>query len=272
MNNEPEQPVEAQSSEPDSSSSSSVIKIAAKTEPKDILAGLVNDLNTLILVFIAAVYYLDCFSLLFLLRFLGQNQSTTAGIRIVVTSNLICILTHLFHSITQPEPREIWNHGGALVDFVGEKPPSRFKLLVYDVLIVSLQILHLALYYKKLSLEGKKDSGIPAPVLQDLEAEEAGVSRADPPERFDTEEGIDMQNLLPEGSNEPGNSSTDSAQDDTTIAIRKQDFKDVFLNTAVNAQSDDSAAAVRRFLDRVNTVRARRAAQETRAAGNTTAT
>lgn len=270
MNNEPEQPVEAQSSESDTSPS--IIKITAKTEPKEILAGLVNDLNTLILVFIAAVYYFDCFSLLFLLRFLGQNQSTTAGIRVVVTSNLICILTHLFHSITQPEPREIWNHGGALVDFVGEKPPSRFKLLFYDALIISLQILHLALYYKKLSLEGKKDSGIPAPVLQDLEAEEAGVSRADPPAHIETDEGIEMQSLLPEGSNEPGNSDTNTPQDDTTIVMRKQDFKEVFSNSAVNAQSDDSAAAVRRFLDRVNTVRARRAAQEARAATNTTPT
>lgn len=272
MNNEPEQPVEAQSSEPESSSSSSVTRIAAKTEPKDILAGLVNDLNTLILVFIAAVYYLDCFSLLFLVRFLGQNQSTTAGIRIVVTSNVICILTHIFHSITQPEPREIWNHGGALVDFVGEKPPSRFKLLLYDILIVTLQILHLALYYKKLSLEGKKDSGIPAPVLQDLEAEEAGVSRADPPAPIETEEGIEMQSLLPEGSYEPGNNEINGASSDTAILLRKQDFKDVFLNTAVNTQSDDSAAAVRRFLDRVNTVRARRAAQEARATTTTSAT
>lgn len=270
MNNELEQPVEAQSSE--SESSSSVTKIAARTELKDIVAGLVNDLNTLILVFIAAVYYLDCFSLLFLLRFLGQNQSTVAGIRVVVTSNLICILTHLFHSISQPEPREIWNHGGALVDFVGEKPPSRFKLLVYDVLIVSLQILHLALYYKQLSLEGKKESGIPAPVLQDLEAEEAGVSRADPPANIETEEGIEMQSLLPEGSNDPGKDHAEADQDDSMITLRRQDFKDVFLNTAVNAQSDDSAAAVRRFLDRVNTVRARRAAQEARAATNTTAT
>lgn len=268
MNNEPEQPVEAQSSEPEPLSP--IVKIAAKTEPKDILAGLINDLNNLILVFIAAVYYFDCFSLLFLLRFLGQNQSTTAGIRVVVTSNLICILTHIFHSITQPEPREIWNHGGALVDFVGEKPPSRFKLILFDVLIVGLQILHLALYYKKISLESKKEPRTPAPAPQDLEAEEAGISRADPPTNTETEEGIEMQSLLPEGSNDPEDRNTDTAQDDTTITLCKQDFKEVFFNTTGNGQSDESAAAVRRFIDRVNTVRARRAAQEARDTANPT--
>lgn len=274
MNNEPEQPVEAQSSqpEPDPEPSPSVIKLSAKSLPQDILAGLISELHNLILVLIAAVYYFDCFSLLFLLRFLGQNQLTTAGIRIVATTNIICILTHIFHSITQPEPREVWNHGGVLVDFVGEKPASRFKLLFYDFLIVSLQILQLALFYKKITIDGTRERETPAPI-QDLEAEEAGISRADPPASIETEEGIEMQSLLPEGSNDPGNRDAKAPVNDTTIILRKKDFKEVFLNTAANAQTEESSAvAVRRFIDRVNTIRARRAEVEARAAADTTTT
>lgn len=268
MNNEPEQPVEAQSSE---SEIPSITKLALKNE--HILARLINDLHNLILVLIAAVYYFDCFSLLFLLRFLGQNQITTAGIRIVATTNLICILTHIFHSITQPEPREIWNHGGILVDFVGEKPASRFKLLAYDTLIVGLQILQLALYYKKLTLDATTERETAAPI-QDIEAEEAGISRANPPANIETDEGIEMQSLLPEGSKDEESKDARTPLDDTTIILRKKDFKEVFLNTAANAQTEESSAvAVRRFIDRVNTIRARRAELEARAAtGTATAT
>lgn len=266
MNDEPEQPVEAASSEPEPRPS--IISITAKGEPKDVLDGLLRDLNVLILTLIAAIYYFDCFSLLFLLRFLGQNQSATAGIRIVAVSNLICILTHLLHSITQPAPREVWNHGGALVDFVGEKPASRFKLIVYDFLIASLQILYLALYYRKGTVD-RSDPAIASTAVQDLDAEESGISRANFPMGTEIEEGIEMQSLLPDGSYELGNTSHQTASRNNNIILRKRDFKGVFLNTARNAQSEESAAAVRRFWDRVSRVRARRAAQQARAAEDT---
>ncbi|KAK5941364.1 hypothetical protein PMZ80_006642 [Knufia obscura] len=266
MNNETEQPVEATSSE---EARSSIAGIAAKNEPKDTLNTLIRDLNNLVLVTISAVYYLDCFSILFLLRFLSQNQSTTGGIRVVLTSNLVCILTHIFHSLPQPAPREFWNHGGALVDFVGEKPTSRAKLIILDILIVSLQILHLALYYKKATVDDSSKTKAPPPA-QDLEAEEAGISRANAPTQVETEEGIEMQSLLPPDS-ETGTGQGQAPQADTTIIIlRKADFKEVFFNTARNTDSEQSAAAVRGFIDRFNAVRARRAALQT--AGNTTAT
>lgn len=261
MNNETEQPVEATSSE---EARSSIAGITAKHEPKDILNGLIHDLNNLILVIISAVYYFDCFSILFLLRFLSQNQSTAGGIRVVLTSNLVCILTHVFHSLPQPAPREFWNHGGALVDFVGEKPTSRAKLIILDILIIWLQILHLALYYKKAMMDGTTKAKAPVP-SQDLEAEEAGISRANIPTQVEAEEGIEMQSLLlPDG--EQGESEQ---ADNTTIVLRKSDFKEVFINSARSTDSEESAVAVRRFIDRFNAVRARRAALRTTAPSNT---
>jgi len=266
MNNETEQPVEATSSE---EPRSSIAAVAAKSEPKDILNGLIHDLNNLILITISAVYYFDCFSVLFLLRFLSQNQSTIGGVRVVLTSNLVCILTHVFHTLPQPAPREFWNHGGALVDFVGEKPTSRAKLIIFDLLIVVLQLLHLALYYKKPTLDGSTSAKTPKPT-QDLEAEEEGISRADHPAQVETEEGIEMQSLLPQGNEQGAREGQNSQADQTTIILRKADFKEVFINTARNTDSQESAAAVRRFVDRFNAVRARRAALQTAAASNTT--
>ena len=268
MNNETEQPVEATSSE---DSRPSVASIAAKNEPKDVVNAIVHDLNNLILITISAVYYFDCFSILFLLRFLSQSQSTSGGIRVVLSSNLVCILTHIFHTLPQPAPREFWNHGGALVDFVGEKPASRTKLMVMDFLIVALQLLYLALHYKKPTLDGPASKKGPAPA-QDLEAEEAGISRVNPPTQVETEEGIEMQSLLPQDAEQTTEDAEDSQADKSTIVLRKTDFKEVFVNTARNTDSSESAAAVRRFIDRFNAVRARRAALQTAAASNTTGT
>jgi len=268
MNNETEQPAAATSSE---DVRSSVAGIAAKNEPKDILDGLIHDLNNLILITISAVYYFDCFSVLFLLRFLSQNQSTVGGVRVVLTSNIVCMLTHVFHSLPEPAPREFWNHGGALVDFVGEKPTSRTKLIIFDILIIGLQILHLAMHYKKATIAGtnKASTGMPA---QDLDAEEAGVSRLDPPAQAATGEGIEMQNLLPHDTEEGAGEERALQTESTTIVLRNSDFKEVFLNTARNTDSEESAMAVRRFIDRFNVVRARRAAlQATNATTTTTA-
>lgn len=267
MNNETEQPAAAITSE---ESRSSITGIAAKNAPEDILDGLIHDLNNLLLITISAVYYFDCFSVLFLLRFLGQIQSTTGGVRVVLASNLICILTHVFHSLPQPAPREFWNHGGALVDFVGEKPTSRTKLIIFDILIVGLQILHLVLHYKKATIDDKNKAKAPAPA-QDLEAEEAGISRTAPLAQVDSEEGIEMQNLLPQDAEEGARKERASQADMSIMILRKSDFKEVFINTARSTDSDESAVAMRRLIDRFNAVRARRAALQGTNAGNTAA-
>ncbi|KAJ9650790.1 hypothetical protein H2198_009912 [Neophaeococcomyces mojaviensis] len=264
MDNESLQPPGATSSQPEPEPQTSIarVSLAAKDSSKDILDGLVHDLNNVILVFISAAYYFDCFSLLLFLRFLGQIQSTSSGI---LTSGIICILTHTFGSPSQPPPHGFWNHGGALVDFVGEKPASRFKLIVFDVLILGLQILYLALHYKKASLDS---AGAPKTAVaeQDLDAEEAGISRANPPAQAETEDGgIELQSLLP-----PGHESTEREDETpqpqlaTTIVLGKKDFKEVFLGTGRNIQAEESATTFRRFLERVNEIQARRAAQAAR--------
>lgn len=266
MNNETEQAAEASSSE---ETRPSIEGVLAKTEPKDILNGLTNDLHNLILITISAVYYYDCFSILYLLRFFSQNQSTHAGIRVVLTANVTCILTHIFHSLPRPEPREFWNHGGLLVDFVGEKPTSRFKLLLLDFLILALQIIYLSLHYKKLTIDAKAEAGKLKPA-QDIEAEEAGISRADTTRAAGAGEDIEMQSLLPDGSEERRSIPTE-IQDDYAIILRKADLKKVFLSPVQDTGSAETTSRVQLFFQRLEAIRARRLAQEAQAQGGSSA-
>ncbi|KAK5088020.1 hypothetical protein LTS08_004918 [Lithohypha guttulata] len=235
--------------------------IAAKTEPKDVLNIVIADLHTAILVLISAVYYLDNFSLLYLLRFFGQNQSTSAGIRVVLFSSIACIATHIFHDLTKPAAREIWNHGGLLVDLIGETPPARYKLLLLDFLILALQILHLALHYKTLSSTNEASASTAA---QDLEAEEAGISRARPSLAIETEDGIEMQSLLQRNSVDSTRDRLAPSQahtETTVIVLRKKDFKEVFVTSAHHVGAEGADARVQGFWDRFQAIRARRAAQ-----------
>jgi len=269
MDNESPQPLEATRSQPapepesESQITTASTDLAAKYAPKHILDDLLLHLNNLILIQICAAFYLDCLSLLLLLRFTSQTQGTNTTI---LLTNAICILTHLLHSIPQPAPHDFWNHGGVLVDFVGQAPPTRLKLIVFDILIFGLQLLYLTLNYKKATLDptntSKTTTTAPA---QDLDAEEAGISRADPPAtQTESEEGIEMQNLLPLDHERPERATTtttaQSHAGNTTI-LRRKDFKQAFMNTARDAPAEESTTSLQRFLERVDQIRARRAAQ-----------
>lgn len=216
------------------------------------LPELLDNLNQLLLILISSTYYLDCLSILFLLRFVGQNQIRTGGIRVVLTATVVSIATHALRDIPQPAPREFWNHGGALVDFVGERPTTRFKLLAMDGLVLVLQLLYLTLWYK----EAAQHKKTPTEPTQDIEAEEAGVTRV-AHSAVETEEGIEMQSLLPGQSQD----ALDNEQE-STILVRRSDLKEVFINTSSRTATDDAGAAVSRFLERLNAIRARRAAQQ----------
>lgn len=157
-----------------------------------------------------------------------------------------------------------------MVDFVGEKPTGRFKLLLLDFVVLGMQILFLSLHYKKLGLE---DGSKPA---QDIEAEEAGISRADPTE---TEEGIEMQSLLPDGSErvEHDTLQDSHAQEDDTILLHKTDFKQVFVGPilpvdATPGTGSTSTGRLQLFFQRLEAIRARRAAQEAQAQHASTGT
>lgn len=258
MNNETEQPVEASTT----GTTPSIASLRAKLEPNDILKELVESLHVAILVTISAILYLDTFSLIYVFRLFAQNNLTTSGFRLAFFSGLIGIVTHLFHDLTKPEGfYGQYNYGGLLVDFVGEKPSSRLKLVTLDLLVLGLQVLYLALHYKQIS--STKETGASAPA-QDLEAEEAGISRAQPAVPVENEEGIEMQSLLSAHADEGPATEARKLQplDERIIVLTKEDFMRIFTATIHTTAPGSSDQRVASFWDRFERIRAaRRAAQ-----------
>ena len=99
--------------------------------------------------------------------------------------NFGCLLVHIFAAA--PEAGEAvrgYIHGGLFVDFVGEKGPiSKVKLVVFDTLIVALQIILLAVDIERTELKkamnksSANSSDPSASPVQDLDSEERGLHR-----------------------------------------------------------------------------------------------
>lgn len=109
---------------------------------------------------------------------------------LVILPNLLCMLLHLFTSLpVGPEYFRGYMHGGMVIDFVGQKPPtSRLYYLLADLLILAVQCLMLTVHTEREKLRVTLKTFRPlipelaqevaaAPTIEDLDAEERGLSR-----------------------------------------------------------------------------------------------
>lgn len=107
---------------------------------------------------------------------------------LVILPNLWCMLIHLFAALpVGPEYHRGYQHGGLIIDFVGQKPPtSRTYYVLADLVLLALQCFMLAIHTEreKLRLALKTFRPMrPDPAaelalgrtLEDLDAEEQGV-------------------------------------------------------------------------------------------------
>lgn len=178
-------------------------KLAISSEKKDHLEHLRYALDGLIFLFLGVLYICDNSSLLLILRCVNQivhvqgKPPSTPQLAPTIFVNIICAVTHILsHRATGKR-----QHGGILVDFVGEIMPGKWKVLTLDVIIFALQLLMLVVGYEKQRASGELQAETPPP--QDLESEEAGQLRSRAQEQSaETEEGIEMQGLLPDGADE----------------------------------------------------------------------
>lgn len=140
-------------------------------------------------------------------------------------SNIICMLLHLF--LTLPEASETMRgylHGGAIIDFIGQKAPtSKIGLLLLDCMVLVLQCVMCAVWLEKDRLKkiettlksvaagqflkgaATAEPAVPSAALdvmadaltstQDLDSEERGVLRDDPHEHNETND-IEMRPLM----------------------------------------------------------------------------
>ncbi|KIL94690.1 hypothetical protein FAVG1_01621 [Fusarium avenaceum] len=203
------------------------------TRKLEFVTHLLKSLDTLVFAELSALYYMECSMFRFILRSVGQYLYLTpkdesfpfvmpAGpihACLVIIPNIICILLHVFVSLpVGPDFHRGYNHGGVIIDFIGQKPPtSRLYYVLVDVMILVVQCLMLTVHTERERLrvilktfrpmvpDVAQDTG---PTIEDLDAEERGVSRDMPGSLpTDEEEGIELQPLRPASTPEEADST-----------------------------------------------------------------
>ena len=145
-------------------------------------------------------------------------------------SNIICFLLHLLTTPpTAGEATRGYLHGGLAMDFIGQAGPMiKIHLLLLDLLLVSLQVTHMAASMVRKRLRDASSFTLAAAsnlqpttsatsgLQQDLDSEERGVHRAD------EAQDIEMQNLNPTGTAAPATSAPpsldESSERDSLVA------------------------------------------------------
>lgn len=131
-------------------------------------------------------------------------------VALVVVPNLWCILVHLFAAVPQgPDYHRGYQHGGMIIDFVGQKPPAyKIYYLLADLFLLGLQSFMLAVHTEReklrLSLKTFRplitDAALEvatARTIEDLDAEEQGIRSSGPSvaEAAGRAESIELQPL-----------------------------------------------------------------------------
>ncbi|KAI1840341.1 hypothetical protein JX266_013473 [Neoarthrinium moseri] len=209
---------------------------AGLTKKLDFLLHLLLCLDTLIYAELGTLYYMDCSFFRLMIRwiphwlFLGVKADHVIlpllnyPVGLIVGANALCMLLHLATALpTAGEAARGYLHGGVLVDFVGQKPPSsRLVLLLLDAVVLALQCVMLAVSMEKDRVKkivsppqqpqtadaagaGTGAADAPPVTGQDHDAEERGVLRDAP--AADATDDIEMQPL---GGNDDGDEERSS--------------------------------------------------------------
>lgn len=182
----------------------------------------------------------------------------------VFGSNIICMLAHLLLALPEAgETMRGYLHGGAIIDFIGQKAPtSRLSLLLLDCMLLALQCVMCAVWLEKDRLKTieatlKKvatGGGLPKSVAstepvstnamdlatgartstQDLDSEERGILRDDPLAGNETND-IEMQPLVREPNPAPA-----GVEDDGASRILEARYQRILRNMSGSHSRDGS--------------------------------
>lgn len=154
-------------------------------------------------------------------------------------TNILCIFLHLFFAPSRSsEEMRGYLHGGIIIDLIGQKgPSSKLKLVVFDLLVLTLQAILFTVHLdrekldKFLTVYGKRttEAQIP-PSTQDHDAEERGVLR----DSVAGLEGIEMQPLNSGGATSPPHGHENITE------VGEEDEREELLAEPVNTESDDA--------------------------------
>ncbi|KAK6841972.1 hypothetical protein PG990_006039 [Apiospora arundinis] len=178
------------------------------------LTHLLGCLDTLIYAELCTLYYMECSFFRLFLRWLPQWTYLTPKpeniifllpnyqVSAIVGPNLVCMFLHIVTSLPQAnEASRGYLHGGVLVDFVGQKPPtSKLTLLLLDVVLLCLQCVMLTVSMERDKVRkiikpqrsnaasgGRAGVSTRPATNQDHDAEERGVHRDAPATTGQTE-------------------------------------------------------------------------------------
>lgn len=238
-------------------------------QKKHYIDSLLRSLDGFIFLHLGIVYLCDNLTFLLLLRAVSQvlhvqyRPPGTTFLTPVIFASFVCVITHLLQE--QPDAKRL--HGGLIVDFVGELAPSKWRLVFLDLIVLGLQLVMLVVGYEKQIASGDAQAQA-ATVPQDLDSEEAGRHRSAVQEPADeTDGGIELQNLLPNGhgSNEAADhKEPDAHQDDDLIVLDMKKGLSALLRrpppvASPTLENPAARAGLASFLARVAAARARAA-------------
>jgi hypothetical protein len=165
----------------------------------------------------------------------------------VLGANILCIALHLwFIPVTGTEATRGYLHGGLAMDFIGQKgPASRFTLVLFDLLVMALQFVHLTAHITRKRLkDGAAAATAPTPATtqaptpstgQDLDSEERGVRHSTELEQRDD---IEMQTLNPSGRTGNAAAATVTVTDDITDESDETNEREALLSSAPPPRTD----------------------------------
>lgn len=141
----------------------------------------------------------------------------------VLGANILCIALHLwFVPASGTEATRGYLHGGLAMDFIGQKgPASRITLVLFDLLVMALQFVHLTAHITRKRLKDSaaaaaapptRQTPAPPSTGQDLDSEERGVRHSTELEQQDD---IEMQTLNPSGQGHTESTNAATANNST---------------------------------------------------------
>ncbi|RAL63428.1 hypothetical protein DID88_003849 [Monilinia fructigena] len=217
----------------------------------ELASSLMTNIDFAIYCQLCVLYYMDCSFFQLCMRALTQfviltpkpknvrqPPQTSSLVIMLLGTNILCILLHLFFAPSRSsEEMRGYLHGGVIIDLIGQKgPSSKMKLVVFDLLVLTLQAILFTIHIdrekldKFLTVYGQKtttDVQI-QPSTQDYDAEERGVLR----DHVAGLGSIEMQQL-----DSAGAASRPHGQEN--ITRQEDDEREELLAEPVNTESED---------------------------------
>ncbi|KAL2018876.1 hypothetical protein VTK56DRAFT_301 [Thermocarpiscus australiensis] len=212
----------------------------------ELISHLQKSLDMIVFVYIGTLYYMECSLVRFLLRIVPHYSLLTPKDGLLLPAEhphiysifvpaVLCMLSHIFFALPQAgEATRGYLHGGVIIDFIGQKPPTtRLALLLIDLVILGAQCLMLAVHQEREKLKKAVSPELRAfnPLAdqtepnaaegagQDHDAEERGVLR-------------DQMHMADDGG-------TDTSREDSRTPANDGQTGDTYSSPAANVDMLD---------------------------------